>query len=417
MTSPRLTVARISKAQGLRGEVALEVRTDIPEERLAVGAVLDTEPAGRGPLTIAQPRVEREVVRAARRCRRPDRRRGPAWRVELVVDADESDEEDARYVHELAYLRAELEDGDCRRHRQGPEHLPAHDVLVVEEVDGARTLVPFVTAIVPTVDVPGGRVVPSRRPAASSLVTPRTSTSRSRSRARPRSAAESAYRRRLDLPGVPRRSRPLPGRQGPHRRPADLRVHDLRDWTTDRHPCTVDDTSAGGGAGMVMSGRVGRGARRSPDERATLVVPTPSGPSFTQRTAEDPRRGRSRVRVRALRGHRRVAEHYREAGVRVEEASIGDYVLNGGEVAALVMVEAVARLLPGVLGNPESVVEESHSQAGLLEYPVYTKPPHVAGPRGPCRRDERAPRQGHALASGPGDRAYSRATSGHGGRA
>src|SRR5690606_1444846 len=71
----------------------------------------------------------------------------------------------------------------------------------------------------------------------------------------------------------------------------------------------------------------------------------------------------------------RVAEHYRSAGVRVEEASIGDYVLNGGEVAALVMIEAVARLLPGVLGNPEPVVDASHSGAGLLEYPVYTKPP------------------------------------------
>ncbi len=69
-----------------------------------------------------------------------------------------------------------------------------------------------------------------------------------------------------------------------------------------------------------------------------------------------------------------MAEHYRAAGVRVTELSIGDYVLNGGEVAALVVVEAVARLLPGVLGNPESLVEESHGDAGLLEYPVYTRP-------------------------------------------
>ncbi|MCL1900293.1 MAG: tRNA (guanosine(37)-N1)-methyltransferase TrmD, partial [Promicromonosporaceae bacterium] len=70
----------------------------------------------------------------------------------------------------------------------------------------------------------------------------------------------------------------------------------------------------------------------------------------------------------------RVAEHYRAAGYRVAELSIGDYVLNGGEVAALVMIEAVVRLLPGVVGNPESLVEESHGAAGLLEYPVYTKP-------------------------------------------
>src|SRR5690606_17558984 len=71
----------------------------------------------------------------------------------------------------------------------------------------------------------------------------------------------------------------------------------------------------------------------------------------------------------------RVAEHYRATGMRVSELSIGDYVLNGGEVAALVMVEAVGRLLPGVVGNPESLVEESHGAAGLLEYTVYTKPP------------------------------------------
>ncbi len=159
MTSPRLTVARISKAQGLRGEVALEVRTDIPEERLAVGAVLDTEPAGRGPLTIVRNRVSsgRWYVQLDGV---DDRTAAEALRgVELVVDAEESDEEDAWYVHELAGLRAELEDGTVVGTVKGLEHLPAHDVLVVEEVDGARTLVPFVTAIVPTVDVPGGRVV------------------------------------------------------------------------------------------------------------------------------------------------------------------------------------------------------------------------------------------------------------------
>lgn len=159
MTSPRLTVARISKAQGLRGEVALEVRTDIPEERLAVGAVLDTEPAERGPLTIVRNRVSngRWYVQLDGV---DDRTAAEALRgVELVVDAEESDEEDAWYVHELAGLRAELADGTVVGTVKGLEHLPAHDVLVVEEVDGARTLVPFVTAIVPTVDVPGGRVV------------------------------------------------------------------------------------------------------------------------------------------------------------------------------------------------------------------------------------------------------------------
>ena len=157
----------------------------------------------------------------------------------------------------------------------------------------------------------------------------------------------------------------------------DLRVHDLRDWATDRHR-TVDDTPAGGGAGMVMRPDVwGAALDDVLGQDATLVVPTPSGPTFTQRTAEDwatrPQLVMACGRYEGI--DARVAEHYRGAGVRVEEVSIGDYVLNGGEVAALVMIEAVARLLPGVLGNPESVVEESHSVAGLLEYPVYTRPP------------------------------------------
>jgi tRNA (guanine37-N1)-methyltransferase len=71
----------------------------------------------------------------------------------------------------------------------------------------------------------------------------------------------------------------------------------------------------------------------------------------------------------------RVAQHYREAGVDVREYSIGDYVLNGGEVASLVMIEAITRLVPGVVGNPESLAEESHGESRMLEYPIYTKPP------------------------------------------
>jgi tRNA (guanine37-N1)-methyltransferase len=159
----------------------------------------------------------------------------------------------------------------------------------------------------------------------------------------------------------------------------DLRVHDLRDWTTDRHR-TVDDTPIGGGAGMVMrpdiwgealDGLLGTGAG------VELLVPTPSGEPFTQRTAE---RLASVPHVVVACGRyegidARVAEHYRARGVPVTEISLGDYVLNGGEVAALVVVEAVARLLPGVVGNPESLVEESHGVSGLLEYPVYTRPP------------------------------------------
>jgi tRNA (guanine37-N1)-methyltransferase len=158
----------------------------------------------------------------------------------------------------------------------------------------------------------------------------------------------------------------------------DLRVHDLRDWTTDRHR-TVDDTPFGGGAGMVMRPDVwGTALDDVLDEGAHLLIPTPSGAPLTQRTAEA-LATESHLVVACGRYEgidARVAEHYRSRpGIRVTEFTIGDYVLNGGEVAALVVVEAVGRLLPGVVGNPESLVEESHGAAGLLEYPVYTKPP------------------------------------------
>ncbi len=160
----------------------------------------------------------------------------------------------------------------------------------------------------------------------------------------------------------------------------DLRVHDLRDWTDDRHR-TVDDTPFGGGAGMVMRPDVwGRALDDVLTPEAHLVVPSPAGERFTQRRAEQ-LAGEQHLVVACGRYEgidARVAEHYAARG-RVTELSLGDYVLNGGEVAALVVVEAVARLLPGVLGNPASVVEESHGAAGLLEYPVYTKPPSWQG--------------------------------------
>ncbi len=162
----------------------------------------------------------------------------------------------------------------------------------------------------------------------------------------------------------------------------DLRVHDLRDWTTDRHR-TVDDTPFGGGAGMVMRPDVWAAALDDLVAEGThLLLPTPSGVPMTQRAAEQWSTDAHLVvacgRYEGI--DARVAEHYvARPGVRVTEFSIGDYVLNGGEAAALVLVEAVARLLPGVVGNPQSLVEESHGAAGLLEYPVYTKPPVWAG--------------------------------------
>ena len=154
----------------------------------------------------------------------------------------------------------------------------------------------------------------------------------------------------------------------------DLHVHDLRDWTHDRHR-TVDDTPYGGGAGMVMRPEPwGEALDELLPDGATLVVPTPSGTPFTQAVARE-LAGRERLVFACGRYEgidQRVLDH---AASRAEvcEISIGDYVLNGGEAAALAVTEAVVRLLPGFMGNAESLVEESHED-GLLEYPVYTKP-------------------------------------------
>jgi len=183
----------------------------------------------------------------------------------------------------------------------------------------------------------------------------------------------------------------------------DLKVHDLRDFTTDRHR-TVDDTPYGGGAGMVMKpepwaqaltavaagrsgdagapddagapGDGGTAESAGPDGAAkpVLIVPSPAGERFTQATAHE--LAEEDQLVFACGRYEGIDERVLEWAAEhftVRPMSLGDYVLNGGEVAVLAMVEAIGRLLPGVVGNPESLVEESHSD-GLLEYPVYTKP-------------------------------------------
>jgi tRNA (guanine37-N1)-methyltransferase len=159
-----------------------------------------------------------------------------------------------------------------------------------------------------------------------------------------------------------------------------LGVHDLRDWTHDRHR-TVDDTPYGGGAGMVMKPEPWGEALDAlvPDGGPTplLVVPTPAGVPFSQSLAHE-LAGRDWLLFACGRYEGIDARVVEDAATRMDvlEVSLGDYVLNGGEVAALAIVEAVVRLLPGVLGNPESLREESHGTEldGLLEYPVYTKP-------------------------------------------
>ena len=166
-----------------------------------------------------------------------------------------------------------------------------------------------------------------------------------------------------------------------------LGVHDLRQWTTDRHR-TGDDTPYGGGAGMVMLpepwGQALDALTPAPEEGPPprLVVLTPSGRPFTQAVAgelaAEPHLVLACGRYEGI--DARVAA-YAAGRMRVDELSIGDYVLNGGEAAALAVVEAVVRLLPGVIGNPASLQEESHSAEhdGLLEYPVFTKPPSWRG--------------------------------------
>lgn len=154
-----LTVATIGRAHGLRGEVALDLRTDHPEVRLADGQVLRTVPASAGPLTVVSTRIQNGRWHVAF-AELGDRTAAEQARgIELVVDVDASDEEDAWYPHELAGLRAELEDGTVVGEVVGLDHLPAYDMLVIRETDGTRTLVPFVRVMVPVVDVPGGRVV------------------------------------------------------------------------------------------------------------------------------------------------------------------------------------------------------------------------------------------------------------------
>lgn len=155
----------------------------------------------------------------------------------------------------------------------------------------------------------------------------------------------------------------------------DVRVHDLRDFTQDRHR-TVDDTPYGGGAGMVMKPEPwGEALDAVAMPGAMIVVPTPAGQPFTQLMAEQLAAHEQLVfacgRYEGI--DQRVIEHAQMKWA-VREVSLGDFVLNGGEVAALAIIEAVVRLIPGFMGNPESLAEESHGANGLLEYPVYTKP-------------------------------------------
>ncbi len=153
-----------------------------------------------------------------------------------------------------------------------------------------------------------------------------------------------------------------------------FQAHDLRTWTHDVHR-TVDDSPYGGGAGMLMKPEPwGEAFDEILTQETTVIFTSPAGEVFKQSTAEELASEKHIVfacgRYEGI--DQRVVE-YAKTQSKVRMISIGDYVLNGGEVAAIAMIEAIVRLIPGVIGNAESLLEESHAD-GLLEYPSYTKP-------------------------------------------
>lgn len=172
----------------------------------------------------------------------------------------------------------------------------------------------------------------------------------------------------------------------------DLHLHDLREYTFDRHR-TVDDTPYGGGAGMVMKAEpwglaLDEVLAASPlkavegenpdaaesDTRPLLIVPSPAGAVFDQAMAYELAEEKHIVFAPArYEGIDERVLDWAQESFRVMPVSLGDYVLYGGEVAVMAMIEAITRLIPGAMGNPASLEEESHT-GGLLEYPVYTKP-------------------------------------------
>ena len=158
----------------------------------------------------------------------------------------------------------------------------------------------------------------------------------------------------------------------------DVKIHDLRDFTTDRHR-SVDDVPYGGGPGMVMKPepllRAVEHVRATRGSADAVVLLTPQGKPFTQSEAE--RLGRLGHVVLLCGRYEGMDERVHEL-VATEELSIGDYVLSGGELAALVVVDAVSRLVPGVVGDEQSVAEDSFSR-GLLDHPHYTRPAEYRG--------------------------------------
>jgi tRNA (guanine37-N1)-methyltransferase len=167
----------------------------------------------------------------------------------------------------------------------------------------------------------------------------------------------------------------------------DVRVHNIRDYTHDRHH-TTDDTPYGGGGGMVMKPEpvfeaietvLGPVAARTQPVAVPVILMTPQGRVFSQRVAEELSRYE---RIALLCGRYEGVDERIRAHLVTDEISIGDYVLTGGELPALILIDAVARLIPDVLGDPTGAADDSHAM-GLLEYPHYTRPPEFRGGKVP----------------------------------
>jgi tRNA (guanine37-N1)-methyltransferase len=156
----------------------------------------------------------------------------------------------------------------------------------------------------------------------------------------------------------------------------DVRVHDLREWSEDRHRM-VDDTAYGGGPGMVMKPEPFFAAVESLDpDRGRVLLMSPAGRRLDQAFV---RELAGEVHLTLLCGRYEGVDERVVEGLPAEEVSIGDYVLAGGEVPALVVIEAVTRLVPGVIGKEESHARDSFAEPGLLDHPQYTRPPEFRG--------------------------------------
>lgn len=160
----------------------------------------------------------------------------------------------------------------------------------------------------------------------------------------------------------------------------EIKSHDLREYTTDKHK-KVDDTPYGGGAGMVMQVQpiydcVEKIRSKNPKPKTKIILFSAKGKRFTQ---EDAKRLSEYERLIMICGRYEGVDERVAENVADEEISIGDFVLTGGEIPAMAVIDSVSRLLPGILGNEESAIVESHSEEGYLEYPQYTRPEEFNG--------------------------------------